>query len=377
MNVRSLIAPILAVAVLWVIADKAMADVCKYRNGVQPVKGNIPLQISALSVGRDMPVGTEVFRQRFSVAQGQTAFIECFSREWFDIYDEGVISLTQKTSMQSGPYAGGIYKTNIEGLGVVIKSGAILWPFKTPKRRAPCDFFKPSCDIDFNHVSEVEMVLIKVGDVKPGMLQGSALPTFTRYFYPALDPRMVPFEVGFSGSIQIVSNTCQTPNVSVDMGKHNTKEFAQVGSGTAWKDFTINLNNCPAFHGVYATNASTWISQSGTNPSGIGTAGAKTPNSLSFRIDPARTPISVNDGVLSLNPIGVGGAPAASGVGVQIAVGSSNTPLRLGVVRDSGLILNATQSSYGIALSARYLRTSAQMSPGPADASATFTIIYH
>ena len=69
------------------------------------------------------------------------------------------------------------------------------------------------------------------------------------------------------------------------------------------------------------------------------------------------------------------GAPAATGVGVQVAT-SNGTPVPLATNRASGLTLRTTEGSYSIPLRARYLQTANTVTPGPANASATFTIIY-
>ncbi|MCF5251583.1 type 1 fimbrial protein, partial [Pseudomonas sp. PA-5-4B] len=77
MNIRALINSGLAVMALWAAANTAMAVTCTYMNGIQPANGSMPLQISAITVGRDVPVGAEVYRQKFSMAAGQAVKLEC------------------------------------------------------------------------------------------------------------------------------------------------------------------------------------------------------------------------------------------------------------------------------------------------------------
>ena len=98
-------------------------------------------------------------------------------------------------------------------------------------------------------------------------------------------------------------------------------------------------------------------------------------NTLQYRIDPARTAINTNNGVLSLDPGATGSAPAATGVGVQVQNRNGNSVI-LGANQSSGLTLRPNEGSYTIPLRARYLQTASKVTPGPANASATFTIIY-
>lgn len=77
MNIGALIKSSLAVATLWAAADTAMAVTCTYMNGIRPAVGSMPLQIAAITVGREVPVGTEVYRQTFNIADGQAVKAEC------------------------------------------------------------------------------------------------------------------------------------------------------------------------------------------------------------------------------------------------------------------------------------------------------------
>lgn len=374
MNMRALIGPALGVATLWAMADTAMAVSCRFENNAQPIQGAMPLQISAINVGRDVPVGTEVFRQRFSVATGKAPVVICDGAPYQQSAIIDVFAPYEKAAWRDGPYAGHVYKTNLGGLGVVLKtSNGELIPRELDKRPTTCN--RPvGCISSFVNITGFELILIKIDDVEPGVLRGNGLPTILVSGQFG-DARMHGIEMRISGNIQVVASTCNTPNISVDMGTHQTDAFTQIGSATGWKDFAITLNNCPAFHGTYATNASSWVWQGGTNASGTGTAGRRTNNNLAFRIDPVRTAINAGNGVLSLDPSGAGSASAATGVGVQIAT-STGAVLPLASVRNSGLALRTTQGNYSIPLRARYLQTSSQVTPGPANASATFTLIY-
>lgn len=373
MNIRALINSGLAVMALWAAANTAMAVTCTYMNGIQPANGSMPLQISAITVGRDVPVGAEVYRQKFSMAAGQAVKLECLYAPYEQSTELTVDSSYGLANVTSGVYANKVYRTSIQGLGVAFASVGGPLPRASSKMWTSCT---PGwrCLVPFDGPSNFELILIKLGDVAPGVLVGNTLPTVS-LFGSFGDARMLGFKMGISGSIQIVSRTCSTPDVTVPMGTHQTKTFTGINTASGWVDFAIQLNNCPAFTGTFSTPGLGWVSQSGNSPSGTGTSGTLVNNTLQYRVDPARVAINAGNGVLSLDPTAAGSSPAATGVGVQIGT-TNGTGLPLSTNRTSGLALLRTESSYSIPLRARYLQTQSKVTPGPANASATFTIIY-
>ncbi|MDX8124768.1 fimbrial protein [Janthinobacterium sp. TB1-E2] len=373
MNIGSLLKSGLAVALLWAVADSAFAVNCTYSNGIQPAIGYMPLQVSAITVGRDVPVGTEVYRQTFKMASGQAVTPDCLYAP-FQMFTELTVDASfGLAAWPSGTYANKVYKTSIPGLGVVMNSRGGVLPRRTSTQPSTCT---PGhrCLIPFEGPSNFELILIKLGDVTPGVLTNSSLPTVSLYGNFG-DARVLGFQIGITGSLQIVSRTCSTPDVSVPMGTYAPKDFSGINSATGWKDFSIRLNDCPAFHGTVNKTAASWESQSGSSPGGTGTPGTREVNSLRYRIDPVRMAINAGNGVLSLDSGAAGRPPAATGIGLQIATQASNT-VPLASLQSSGLTLSSTERSYVIALRARYLQTGSKVTPGPANASATFTMSY-
>lgn len=215
-----------------------------------------------------------------------------------------------------------------------------------------------------------DMSFIKIGDVSPGTIQGSQLPTTTQTRVGSNSVEVM--RVNVSGSINIVSRTCSTPDVSVPMGTHMLNEFSGKNTFTQWKDFSIALNNCPAFNGYYQDTGPRWLSDGTSN-----NLDSRKNNVLQVRLDPTRTAITPNLGIMSLNPSAPGDDPAATGVGLQVA-DSSGTPLPLAALRASGITPRAVEgASYTIALKARYIQTEDSITAGPANATATFTINYY
>lgn len=379
MHIGSLLKSAVAIALLWAVANPAFAITCSYMYGVQPAKGTMPFQASAISVGREVPVGTEVYRQTYRARSGQTVTLDCLYAP-FQMFTELTVDTSFALAVWStGQYANKVYKTSIDGLGVVFNSTGGLLPRRTSSQPSTCSsgyrcivpFADPSTNTG---PANFELILIKIGTVTPGVLSGSSLPIVS-LFGNFGDARMLGFQMGISGNLQIVSRTCSTPDVTVPMGTYTSKDFTGINSATGWKNFSIRLNDCPAFHGTVSKIAASWLSDSGNSPGGTGTKGVREMNSLRYRIDPVRTAISLGNGILSLDPGAPGRPSAATGIGLQIATQSTST-LSLASLESSGLTLNDFERSYSIPLRARYLQTGSRVTPGPANASATFTISY-
>lgn len=372
MNIGFLVKSSLAVGLLWAVAGSVFAITCTYDNGIQPAVGAMPLQVSAITIGRDVPVGTEVYRQTFKMASGQAVKLECLFAPYQQYTELTVDGGSLLTSWSSGTYANKVYRTGIPGLGIAFNSTGGPLPRQSSKAWTTCS---PGhrCLVPFDGPSNFELILIKVGDVTPGMLTGASLPGVS-LFGNFGDARVLGFKMGISGNLQIVSKTCSTPDVSVAMGTYAPKDFIGANNATGWKDFSIRLNDCPAFHGTVSKTPASWISQSGTSPIGTGGTVSRDKNSLRYRIDPVRTAINAGNGVLSLDPVAAG-RPAAAGIGLQIATQAANT-MPLASLQGSGLILSDFERSYSIPLRARYLQTGGRVTPGPANAAATFTINY-
>lgn len=368
-----LIKSVLASAALWASADTAMALKCDFEK--KAVIGEMPLQVSTITVGRDVPVGAEVYRQTFNVASGATTTIVCNYSAPFRITSFMEVSqLGDKASWNQGAYANKVYKTDVDGLGVVfLKDGKSL-PLSHGKWNTEANDCAASgtCRVHYSESSHFELVLIKIGDVKQGRL--SSIPTLLLRTVIGGEQFRV-LVINTTGAIQVVSRTCSTPDVLVPMGTHQTKAFTGINSDTGWKDFHIALNNCPAFHGTYNANPPSWISAGGEYQGGRGIAGSQDNNNLQFRIDPTRSAYDASKGVLSLDPSTPGSPPAASGIGIQISMRNRDS-MAFGRNHNSGLSLRAREGNYTIPLRARYIQTGRQVTPGPANASAMFTIIY-
>ncbi|SIT41091.1 putative Fimbrial protein [Paraburkholderia piptadeniae] len=134
---------------------------------------------------------------------------------------------------------------------------------------------------------------------------------------------------------------CATPNVTVPMGTHSNTEFSGVGPiSTAPASFNISLNNCPA---------------------GI--------NSIKYEIDAVTTIVDASQSVVALDS-----ASTARGVGVQLLDANGNAlPL---ATQQTLPGYNTSGGSYTIPLKARYYQTTAPVLAGTANTVMTFTMNY-
>jgi type 1 fimbria pilin len=372
MKMWTAIRAVLLLCGVWVMADAAMATSCNYEGGSRPSSGYMPLQVASITVGRDVALGSVVYRQRYTSASPINVLCESGP---FTVKINYVYSAIPKplSNWATGPYAGKVYLTDVAGIGVVYNTSQAVAPATT----GPFPFCEgaATCNIGFARVSDFELLLIKIGDVSAGAIQGANLPTVDNSMTIG-NTSVRGFWMSVSGTINIVSQTCTTPDQTVAMGSQMVGDFKGVNTTTPWKNFVISLRNCPAFMGSFSNSGPSWSANSGNNPSGTAGAGTKVGNSLSLRLDPVRPAMDAAKGILSIEPAGAGKLPSATGVGVQVGSTRTANPLPLSTALPTGLVLLPTSASYDIPLSARYIQTAAKVTPGPANASATFTIVY-
>lgn len=350
---------------LALFANSALA-VCTPNQGT--VVRTMPLIGANITVGRDVPLGTVVFKQAFRNSTGYS--MRC---------DPGLYTLNRArtlpvtplpvSSWSGGDLAGKVYESGVPGIGVYLFSEGK--PIPDTSTFGNCGgggaFCVSSPQLGF------DVFFIKIGDVSPGTIQGGQLPTLQNdYISP--DSTNTMQLVDISGSINVVSRTCDTPDVDVPMGSHPIFAFKGIGSYTEWKELDITLSNCPAFYGVYPGNIGSPIFDS----EGPQIDDGRAQNILSFRLDPTDGVIDASQGVIALRPSAPGDNPEATGVGIQIAFGHVDpVPLELSVLRASGITPTQLDgASYTIPLSARYIQTLSDVTAGPANGSVVFTINY-
>lgn len=344
----------------------ALAD-CSFIDGTSALIRTQPLLGGNLTVGRDIALGAEIYRQTHNAAT--QARISC-SVGTYNIATMRNLLVTPhpKSSWAGVPWGGNVYESGVPGIGVVFWFSGTAFP--SVVNNTNCGGGTNLCIWTAQTTLAYDMTFLKIGDVSPGTIQGAQLPTINQVWVSSNSLEVM--RMNYSGSINIVSRTCSTPDVNVPMGTHKTSEFTGKNSFTPWKDFSIELRNCPAFNGYYQGTGPRWLSDGTSN-----NLESRKNNVLNYRIDSTRAPINAAQGILSLDPAATGSAAAATGIGLQVGnLGGFPTPLA--TLRAVGLALQAVEGgNYSIPLKARYIQTEDSVTAGPANATATFTINYY
>lgn len=201
-----------------------------------------------------------------------------------------------------------------------------------------------------------------------GQLLGSSLsPASVSIKIGSANPVIVAKST-FTGSINITSNTCTTPDVNVPLGSHPT---SGIGSTSTWTKFNIALSNCPIFYGTYPPvdgAAITW------SPGGAIVYNSRTKNSLTLTLKPLNGVEDEANSVIKLTE----NTLSAKGVGIQVVHdNASSSVIEFNKEVGSGLILSQKEStSYLIPFKARYFKTQSVITPGVANGAMTFIINY-
>ncbi|HCA7078711.1 TPA: type 1 fimbrial protein [Citrobacter sedlakii] len=194
--------------------------------------------------------------------------------------------------------------------------------------------------------------------LQPGILSGRDLPTFGIYgiIYkndgtPYDGKKILMGSLSFSGSLNVIPFTCQTPDVVVPMGNYKTTDFTGVGSTSQWVDFNIELDNCPGNYPGYfqAKNQMSLL----VNP----VYGNPTPDSFSLK----------------------SGTGSATGIDMQIRKKNDTSLITMGTGFDplGPVTGNTGVKQLRIPLQARYIQSGGQVTPGLAESALTFTINYY
>ena len=311
---RMLLKSVGLVLALWSFSFVVQAS-CQFVNGVT---AEIPGYISFgnIAVQRDAPVGSVIATATTGAYNGGNTIAGCTEAWTF----RQELTKWQTLSAQGN----GVYNTNVPGVGIRMTSpsGKVL-PYDLP--------INANTYVNING-DGIKAELIKTGDITGGTLDTGMLAraSVVNQFYIA--------NVTLNGNNTITSESCTvtTPTVNVPMDDHEKSEFSGVGSTTEWVNFDIGLT-CDV--------------------------GAR----INVRIDAAADPSASSQGVMQLDSGG------ASGVGIQLHYRPDDATVQYGQERFYW------QSVYGdeiVQLKARYYQTAQTITPGPANATATFTLTY-
>lgn len=349
-----------------------------------PPSYSVPLNPPVISAGADIPIGTIIFQGKWLGTQ--TPLIDCVYDGIANAYSTA-FSISQAplplSGLNTGPFAGAVYQTNIPGVGVAVSRSSAGPGAKlgSPVHRDGELVMTAGGTIDYQLATRY-VTLIKIGELMPGSYSISAagFPAVRDDMVNSLTDRPIqglPIELSqatFQGNLTVSTQTCTTPDVIVDMGSHDIREkFRGINSTSPWVDASISLTNCPTFFGFYNQSNSTLMMDFNT---GAGIVSPSINNSIGVRLTPTGSVIDAANGVMAIDST----LPdAASGVGIQIGWGDSGqTPTPFNFAAEQTVTLPKDGSTtIRIPLAARYIQTEANPTPGKADGKAVFTLNYY
>jgi len=378
---------VLRFSVAWLVlscaAQQAQAVTnCVAVSGNTGFFGTMALQIAKITVPRDAPVGAILYTQRFEQA-GKGLVLECDKSSGTLNVTYTLFGMKANTGVKVTFASGKIFETGVPGIGVVWYSGLVgVETVDTIEKKAPpissgcASIGNGKCRTISQFVGgglgkNATIVLIKTGTVGLGSIDGTALGQMVMGG-SIDDSRSFSFSaLGVTGNINIVASTCTTPDVSVQLGKQMLSISKGLGSGKGSSapdvPFTISLTGCPGFPGLFNmfNNEATAASQSALTNVGI-----LVKNTVSIRLDSTMT-IDAAQGILSLT-----GPTSANGVGVQL-LDEAGFPVKLSQSEAlNPALLAASTAALNIKFSARYIQTANKVTPGVANAVATYTLMY-
>jgi type 1 fimbria pilin len=341
----------IAVALLASASMSARAANCSYTTETPVPLTSVSQLGGAITVGRDVPIGTEIYKATFNTTA--PARLSC---------PAGSYTATRQYATSPGapsaythPTLGPIYRTSVSGIGYAVWYAGSGLPTNNSQTYNITTTFIGNTAFDVS--------FFKIGDVAAGTIQGSDLAQVELVMTG--DSSLRAYLGRFIGTLNVVAKTCTTPDVTVDLGEHLVSELSGPGTATKWVDVPVRLQNCPAFHGAFRRDL--------TNDSGFATTHT-TANQIQYRVDATTTVIDASRSIMALKDADAD--TSAKGVGIQVAQ-TANESVGFGTTRASGLTLTATDGgNYTIPLRARYVQTGPSVSGGMADGQATVTFVY-
>jgi type 1 fimbria pilin len=378
------------------------------------VELNVPILSSSVTVSalRDLPFGSELFSQRITnIGAMSTSYSNCTSNSGTkeNFYVVTKIEFENGTPPVVGQLNGyDIYETGTPGIGY-----SLVWRDNVTIRSLPQEKSVVSASEEpyANSINVGSgyfyLALVKTGDIPAGTWNLPIdIPAIITYAQPGenmeADFNVKGQRIRISGSLNVVAGSCQTPDVYVQLGEYEiTEEIEQVNWSSPWKEFNIQLINCPVMAGRYEdflsfTNATNSWAGEGNRNTFVGDPWY--PTVIAYRLDPVNELGATYGGLTCLKTDAA--ANGAEGVCIEIhdmslpnanlgsgsfsnALAASNHDWR-GKAFLNQDYLGSSATSYTIPLRARYSRlrqtsssgTVVPLKAGPANASVEFTIFY-
>lgn len=333
------------------------------------------------SIDPNLPVGSVLFSHVVQPLPGidfKCTTPASFAYRFGYVYGDGGNTVNMSgyvfTSQSGGAYP--VYKTNVDGVGVIIRTSSYVFPYWWPTKSASNVYLDFTASTNTTVIYDI--TLIKYATIPAGSKSVTVGPAYIPdVFYEAqisnsnntvaLPNGYVPL-VRFSFnpvSINIVTATCDTPDMTVNLGDRKLADSENKQSGkfvTPWVDASIRLTNCPVFNGI-----------------GTGIQDGTRSNVMTVTLKPGNATTSTQ-GIMPVDS----GTSAATGVGIQMAYGNTGSWTLVdftGGQNAKTYTMSSTQgTTYTIPLVARYMQTASAFSgvkPGKANAKVTYLISYY
>lgn len=361
----------------------AQANTCTYKSGSADTQYTIPLPTTNISVGADIPVGTVLYRMQAGSTNKLLPWWYCETNggPGFNLFQ--YVSLRNTPALVAnwtGRFTGNLYQTSVPGIGVAFVNNDGTNAGQDSGVLSPTPFLKwtipivPGTVFSAYYANTIYIDFVKTGPVSGGTINGASLPTvvLTASADAAVTGLpLTPLTYNFSGAMNVITTSCTTPDVTVNLGKREVNQFKSVGSASPWVGFNITLQNCPPMYGFYPESTSSPIAYNDKTTS----PGTVVPNRVTVAFTPAYGIQNATQGIININPA----AGRATGVGIQLASGANNTnpPLVNLTQPISQNFASTTNQTFTLPFQARYIQTTSTVTPGPADGRATFTINYY
>lgn len=309
--------------------------------------GSFTISPGSITVQRDVTVGQPFTDWIYS--NSGLAYKNCNydSQLQYNI-ENGIKSYNGRTSGLN--YNGEtVFNTNLAGVGFVIEGNAQIGSGAWVGWQGILAGTAEETVVKTSHnngdrpafTDQVRIRLIKTGNIQTGALSGNI-----GYFFAGVRETAswnTELPISFSGG-QITSVSCSvtTNPVNVTLGNHDKSEFSGVGTATAWQSFNIGLS-C--------------------------NQGAK----INVRIDPSAGAVGSLTDVMKLDD--ASSSSTATGIGVQLWFQpNGGSAVKFG--QETYYWTSGNGGAETVQLKARYYQTTQTITPGKANATATFTLTY-
>ena len=343
----------------------------------------------AIRMPKDIAVGSELYRITAKNNQFYYYRVNCNSNitaSNYYIYGRFVGGAAPALSSWQGSSLGTVYKTNVDGVGVVYLIGNNKTPGTKIFSFGDCKSSPASCNTTVDN-GQITYVFIKTAELVDGSIDFSSIAKLETVVGGNNSPsdEMVVYRPVLTGNIAFTQATCSLAESSrtVNLGEHKATAFTAATPATAWVDASIRLNNCNyggAQNYKYNIRMFDWkyLDPGGdTSPTVITVA---TPNTASATWNLTLSPVNGVGDILD-NANGIiaiaNSVDSASGVGIQLSTTNTATPtpVKFSPQSMSGVMVSGNNMTMTIPLYARYIKTGT-VTGGKANAKVTYLIEY-